>query len=135
MKYLLDTNPCVHALRKKGNPLVKQRLGTHPPGDIALCSVGVAELYYGAERSANPPKERALVDAFAVPYVCLPFDQPAADVYARVRADLESRGLPISENDYLIAAIALANNLILVTHNTKEFSRVPGLTLEDWEIP
>lgn len=135
MKYLLDTNACVQALRRKGSPLLKHRLGQHPPGEVVLCSVVVGELLYGAERSADPARERALADAFAAQFVSLPFDDAAARIYARTRYDLESQGLPISENDYLIAAVALANNLILVTHNTKEFSRVPGLSLEDWEIP
>ena len=134
MKYLLDTNPCVGYLRGK-NQLLLQRFGQHPAADIALCSVVVGELYYGVERSANPAKEQALVDAFTARFVSLAFDDTAARIYARIRYDLETRGLPISENDYLIAAVALANNLILVTHNTKEFSRVPGLNLEDWEIP
>jgi tRNA(fMet)-specific endonuclease VapC len=92
-------------------------------------------LYYGAARSTNPARERAAVDAFAAPFACLPFDHTAADVYATIRADLESRGLPIGANDYLIAAVALANNLTLVTHNTTEFTRVKGLVVEDWEIP
>jgi tRNA(fMet)-specific endonuclease VapC len=135
VKYLLDTNACVHCLRKKGNPLVPARLGTHPPSDIALCSVVVGELHYGAEGSANPAKEHAQVDAFAAPYVSLTFDDAAARIYGQIRHDLESRGLAIGANDYLVAAIALAHNLILVTHNTAEFSRVAGLVLEDWEIP
>jgi tRNA(fMet)-specific endonuclease VapC len=78
---------------------------------------------------------RQQVDAFVVPYDCLPFDDSCVKLYARLRADLETHGLLISENDYLIAAIALAHKLILITHNTSEFSRVQGLTLEDWEIP
>jgi tRNA(fMet)-specific endonuclease VapC len=134
MKYLLDTNPCIVYLRGK-NPLLLQRFRQHPPSDIAISSVVLAELYYGADRSTNPSRERAAVDAFAAPFVCLPFDRAAADVYAVIRVDLEARGLPISGHDYLIAAIALANNLTLVTHNTAEFSRVNGLALVDWEMP
>ena len=134
MIYLLDTNPCVQHLRGK-NQHVLRRFAQHPASDIGLCSVVLAELCYGANRSSNPAREQALVDAFAVQFASLPFNDTAARVYADVRYDLERQGLPISENDYLIAAIALANNLILVTHNTKEFSRVPGLTLEDWEVP
>lgn len=134
MKYLLDTNPCVVHLRGK-NQLLLQRFAQHPVADIALCSVVVGELHYGVERSANPARERVLVDTFTAQFVSLPLDDAAARIYARTRYDLETRGLPISENDYLIAAIALAHDLILVTHNTKEFSRVPGLSVEDWEIP
>lgn len=135
MKYLLDTNACVQCLRKKGNPLVLQRLLSHPPADVALCSVVVGELCHGAERSSDPRREQALVDAFVAQFTSLPYDDAAARIYAHVRHDLESRGLTIGASDYLIAGIALARNLTLVTHNTKEFSRVPGLTLEDWEVP
>ena len=134
MKYLLDTNVCVAHLRGK-NALVLHRFGLHPPTDLVLCSVVVGELCYGARRSLNPAREQALVDAFVAQFVSLPFDDAAARVYATIRHDLESRGLRIGENDLDIAAIALANNLVLVTHNTAEFSRVPGLTLEDWEVP
>jgi tRNA(fMet)-specific endonuclease VapC len=134
MKFLLDTTPCVVYLRGK-NSLLLQRFQRHTAADVALCTVVLAELYYGADKSNNLARGRSAVDAFAGPYACLPFDHRAADVYAGIRVDLESRGLPIGGNDYLIAAIALANNLTLVTHNTGEFSRVIGLSLEDWEVP
>ena len=96
---------------------------------------GLGELCYGSLKSTAPTREQTLVDSFVSQFVSLPFDDAAARSYAAVRHDLESRGVPIGENDYQIAAIALVHGLILVTHNTKEFSRVPGLTLEDWEIP
>lgn len=134
MKYLLDTTPCVAFLRGK-NPLLLQRFQQHAAAEISLSAVTLAELYYGAARSSKPARERTAVDAFAAPIVCLPFDERAADLYAAIRADLESRGLPIGANDYLIASIALANNLILVSHITSEFMRVSGLVVEDWEIP
>lgn len=134
MKYLLDTNACITYLRGK-NAYLLQQMGQHPSADIALCSVVAAELWHGAERSQNPVREHARVDALVGQFVNLPFDEPAARIYARIRHHIESQGLTIGGYDYLIAAIALANNLILVTHNTKEFSRIPGLTLEDWEVP
>jgi tRNA(fMet)-specific endonuclease VapC len=135
MKYLLDTNVCVQILRKKGSPLVKQRLGAHPPIDVVLCSIVVAELFYGAERSAKPTTGRQQTDAFIAHFKSLSVDEAVARVYGRIRSDLERLGRPIGQNDYLIAALAVANNLVLVTHNTIEFSRVPGLVLEDWETP
>lgn len=95
----------------------------------------LGELRYGAERSAAPAREHALIDAFTAPYLSLPFDDAAARIYAEIRAILAAAGTPIGPYDFQIAAIALAHDLILVTHNTKEFSRVPGLNLEDWEIP
>jgi tRNA(fMet)-specific endonuclease VapC len=122
-------------MRTRGHPLVQARLATHPPADIALCSVVVAELRYGAEASAHPPKEHAKIDAFAAQFVSLPFDDAAARLYAEIRRALASVGKQIGPYDTMIAAIALSHDLILVTHNTSEFGRVPGLKLEDWEIP
>jgi tRNA(fMet)-specific endonuclease VapC len=97
--------------------------------------VVIAELLYGAERSARPAANRAQVLAFAQAFASLPFDDGAADAFACLRADLEARGLPIGPYDMEIAAIALRHNLILVTHNTAEFGRIAGLRLEDWEAP
>lgn len=136
MTHLLDTNPCVHVLRQNGNPLVKARVAAAmPTGALVLCSVVVAELYYGAEKSNDPAAERAKVDAFIAQFLILPFDTPEAVEYAHIRADLERRGLPIGWNDYQVAAIARTNRLKLVTHDTAEFSRVPGLDVVDWELP
>jgi tRNA(fMet)-specific endonuclease VapC len=132
--FLLDTNVCVQYLRGK-NARVRQRLTAYPPHDIYLCSVVLSELYLGVLRSADPHKNRAEVDQFAAPFSSLPFDDAAADVYSRIRHDLEGRGVPIGPYDMQIAAIALVNGYTLVTHNTNEFSRVPGLALEDWEAP
>lgn len=134
MKYLLDTNVCIAYLRGK-NPLVRQRFALHPAADITLCSVVVGELRHGAEKGANPAAEHAKVDAFAAPYVSHPFDDAAAAVYGTIRHALEAAGQVIGPYDLQIAAIALARHLTLVTHNTAEFSRVPGLALEDWEVP
>jgi tRNA(fMet)-specific endonuclease VapC len=132
--YLLDTNVCVTYLRGK-SILVRQRLAAQVPLDIRLCSVVLTELYNGALRSANPAKNRANIDQFVAPYVSLPFDDAAADVCAQIRHLLETQGTPIGPYDLLIAAIALAAGCTLVSHNTVEFSRVPGLLLEDWEAP
>ncbi|MBX9623385.1 MAG: type II toxin-antitoxin system VapC family toxin [Gemmataceae bacterium] len=135
MTHLLDSNACVHLLRQRGHPLVRRRFRQHPPGALVLCSVVVGELYYGAERSNDPVGERAKTDAFVARFVSLDVDDRAAREYARVRADLQARGLPIGDNDTFIAAVALVHRLKLVTHNTAQFSRVHGLDIEDWEIP
>jgi tRNA(fMet)-specific endonuclease VapC len=132
--FLLDTNVCVQYLRGK-NVLVRQRLAACPAHEVRLCSVVLSELYVGVLRSAQPAKNRADVDQFAAPFASLPFDDAAADVYARIRHHLESQGTSIGPYDLQIAAIALANGCTLVTHNTTEFARVPGLGLEDWEMP
>ncbi len=91
------------------------------------------ELYAGALRSANPAKNRADVDQFAGAFASLPFTDGEAGICARIRHHLESLGTPIGPYDLQIAAIALANGCTPVTHNTREFSRVPGLVIEDWE--
>ena len=134
MTYLLDTNVWVAFLRNPNSPVVP-RLRARQPGDVCVCSVVVAELYYGCLRSANPAANRGKVEALMQPYRSLPFDDAAAEQYASVRRHLESLGAPIGPYDLQIAAIALANGCTLVTHNTEEFSRIPGLPLEDWQQP
>jgi tRNA(fMet)-specific endonuclease VapC len=132
MLYLLDTNACVSYLRRADSP-VRQRLAQHNIADIVICSVVYAELWYGALRNANPAQAQAQLASFLGNFVSLPLDDPAAEIAAAVRADLATKGSPIGPHDLLIAAIALANDLTLVTRNTREFGRVARLRLEDWE--
>lgn len=132
--YLLDSNVWITFLRKPGS-LVVPRLHSKIPAEIRVCTVVMAELYYGCLCSAKPLVNRAKIDALIAPYICLPFDEAAADHFATIRHHLESLGTPIGPYDMQIAAIALANGCILVSHNTREFRRVPGLILEDWEVP
>jgi tRNA(fMet)-specific endonuclease VapC len=134
VKYLLDTNTCVHFLRFQAGSLVAAKLSMANPGDVVLCSVVVAELLFGALRSRDVTKNVAQVRAFLAGFVSLPFHDRSAEEYAKVRTDLAAKGTPIGPNDLLIAAIALAHRLTLVTHNTGEFSRVVGLSLEDWQV-
>ncbi|MBD2022469.1 type II toxin-antitoxin system VapC family toxin [Leptolyngbya sp. FACHB-36] len=132
MIYLLDTNTCIVYLNQRVSS-VRQRLEALFPEEIAVCSVVKAELFYGALRSNNPERTLAKQRGFLDSFVSLPFDDAAAGVYAQIPVQLEAVGTPIGPNDLLIAAIALANHLILVTHNTREFSRVEALRLDDWE--
>ncbi|NMG18185.1 type II toxin-antitoxin system tRNA(fMet)-specific endonuclease VapC [Brasilonema bromeliae] len=132
MIYLLDTNACIVYLNRPVSG-VRRRLQSLSPQDIAVCSVVKAELFYGAMKSKNPTRTLALQEAFLNNFVSLPFDDTAARIYSRIRADLAALGTPIGPYDLQIAAIALANNLTLVTHNTGEFSRVEGLQISDWE--
>ena len=134
MLYLLDTNVCVVFIRGQ-NALLTQRVLARPWAEIHVCSVVKAELIYGTLRSARPAANRAKVDAFVKAFASLPFNDKEAEVQARLRFHLESLGMPIGPYDLEIASIALANQLTLVTHNVAEFSRVPGLTVEDWEVP
>ncbi len=132
MTHLLDTNSCVHHSRRELGSTVKERLAAAPPGSVAICSIVVAELHYGAHRSGRRTENLNQVQAFCRRFPSLPFDDKSAEEYGRIRAHLAVTGSLIGPNDLLIAAITLANNLTLVTNNTREFARVPGLRLEDW---
>ncbi len=133
MKYLLDTNVYITYFNQR-NPRLTQRLAMTVAQDKVLCSVVKAELFYGAYKSQHRAANLARINAFVGQSVSLPFDDIAAQLYGEIRADLERKGTPIGHHDLQIAAIALARNLTVVTHNTREFSRVPNLLLEDWEI-
>lgn len=133
MRYLLDTNVCVRFLNGR-SAAVRDRLLATATEDIAVCSVVKAELFYGAMRSANPSRTLERQQAFLSRFVSLPFGDESAILFGRVRAQLAGAGTPIGPYDLQIASIALANNLTLITHNTREFQRVEGLLLEDWEI-
>lgn len=133
MKYLLDTNTCIRHLNNR-SPNITARFHAIAEREIAICSVVKAELYLGAMKSRTPEITMHKQKGFAERFISLPFDDSAAMVYADIRAKLELAGTPIGSNDMQIAAIAVTHNLILVTHNTREFSRVPDLQLEDWEI-
>lgn len=110
------------------------KLTVTPPSEIAVCSIVKAELFTGAAKSQFPTRTLARQIAFLARFVSLPFDDAAATVYGSTRAALEKAGTPIGPNDLLIAAIALTHQLTLVTHNTREFARIAGLALEDWEL-
>jgi tRNA(fMet)-specific endonuclease VapC len=114
---------------------VTAKLAAAPPGTIFLCSVVIGELVYGAYHSgpSHVAANLALVANLQKQFASLPFDDRAAQEYGQLREYLGRLGLLIGPNDLLIAAISLANGLTLVTHNTNEFSRVPGLALEDWQ--
>lgn len=129
--YLLDTNVCIEFLRNR-NPGVFAKMASHSPTELFLCTVVLSELIYGAVRSDKPAAQLGLVAKFAATFSCLSLDNAAAEIHGQLRADLAALGTPIGPYDSQIAAIALANNLVLVTHDTAEFSRVPGLQLEDW---
>jgi tRNA(fMet)-specific endonuclease VapC len=132
MTYLLDANTCIRYLNGRSLSVVT-RVAATSPDQIVLCSVVKGEMWFGARRSADPAGNRARQDEFFAQFVTLSYDDAAADHYSRLRADLARIGKPIGPNDMMIAAIALAHELILVTHNTAEFSRIEGLSLEDWE--
>ena len=133
MKYLLDTNTCIRHLNRR-SPSITRRLHALSDADLVICSVVKAELFLGAMKSQFPQKTMQKQQAFVSRFESLPFDDSAALVYARIRGILEQAGTPVGSNDLMIASIAMANGLILVTHNTREFERIAGLEIEDWEI-
>ena len=132
MTYLADTNACINLLRQLNLPLVARWRATKA-SDIVLCSVVVYELRYGAERSSAPVREHAKLDLFLAAFSSLPFDDSCARRCAEIRHTLEFSGHVIGPHDLQIASIAVQHGLTVVTHNTREFARVPGLQWEDWE--
>ncbi len=130
MIYLLDTNICVHAIKR--HPEVLRNLQERSPDDLAVSAITLAELWFGAAKSSRPPRTRESVDAFLKPFEILSFEARAAGEYAEIRLQLEKEGRPIGERDLLIGAIARSRRLIVVTHNVREFSRISGLRVEDW---
>ncbi|TAJ81494.1 MAG: type II toxin-antitoxin system VapC family toxin [Gallionellaceae bacterium] len=132
MLYLPDTNVWIRHLNPAPS-ILKAKLSAHPSGQIVLCDVVKAELYYGAYKSARRETNLALLETLFSDFLSLPFDGEAARIFGDIRADLARKGTPIGPYDLQIAAIALANDCVLVTHNTGEFSRIEGLKLEAWE--
>ena len=133
MRYLLDTNVCIEILRGRNLPL-KSRLSSRHLDDLAISSVVWAELQCGVRLANHPERELTKLNTAFDLWQRIPFDDAAAVAYGDIRAELQRKGTLIGGNDMLIAATALACGLILVTHNTNEFLRVPGLVVEDWQI-
>lgn len=131
MNYCLDTNAVIDYLKGRSTNLLKQ-IQDKRPDRIKIPSIVRAELLFGALKSAQPDENRAKVELFLAPFEILDFDRSAADRYAHTRLELDKAGTPIGPNDLVIAATVLASSATLVTHNTREFSRVPGLLVEDW---
>jgi len=132
MRYLLDTNACIRYLNGRSLPLA-QKLLALPVTSVFVCSIVKAELFFGAAKSQMIEQKLARQISFLNQFVSLPFDDASAQIFGRIRAELARRGTPIGAYDLQIAAIALVNNVTLVSHNTNEFARVAGLMLEDWE--
>ncbi|AFZ45099.1 PilT protein domain protein [Halothece sp. PCC 7418] len=132
MSYLLDTNACIQYLNST-NHRIAEKLASLSPDDIFLCDIVKFELYYGAYRSAKQEDNLVTLGIFFDEFTSLPFDGKLAQICGYIRDHLNRKGTPIGVYDLQIASIALANNLVLVTHNLTEFSRVEGLKYEDWE--
>jgi tRNA(fMet)-specific endonuclease VapC len=135
MNYLLDTNICIYIIKKSPEKVIK-KLESIPndegKNEIYLSSVTVSDLFYGVEKSSQLEKNFEALKGFLTPFQIINFDHESAEVFGRVRSDLERKGTVIGPYDLQIASIAIAHDLVLVTNNIKEFKRVDGLNLENW---
>ena len=130
LRFLLETNLCIRALRDR-SPSLRERFNREADG-LAISTIVLTELLHGAAKSVRPQQNRREVENFAARLEVLPFDAPAADHAADIRATLERQGRPIGGDDLLIAGHARSRGLVVVTGNRGEFDRVEGLRCEDW---
>ena len=131
MKYMLDTNICIYAIKHKPDTVIRKFL-SHDPEELCISAITYAELMHGVEKSMAVERNRIAMSLFLSPITILQFDGQAAEEYGRIKTDLEKKGTPIGPMDTLIASHAKSRGLIIVTNNTREFNRVVGLTVEDW---
>ena len=131
MKYMLDTNICIYAIKNKPESVLK-RLKNNLDSGLCISAITLAELEHGVEKSANPEKNALALFQFLAILKVLPFDDLAAVEYGKICAFLQKKGMPIGTMDMLIAAHARTENFVLVTNNVREFERVPGLQIENW---
>jgi tRNA(fMet)-specific endonuclease VapC len=131
--YLLDTDIISYWMR--GDLQLIKKIKKFSPSELSLSMITLAEIYYGIEKSPVKKKERRVkIEQIKSQLEIYPFNGAAAVKYGNIRAALEKQGQPISERDLQIAAIALANKLCVVTHNTKEFGRIRKLSVQDWAL-
>ena len=131
MRYMLDTNICIYAIKNKPKEVI-ERLKEHEPGEICISSVTYAELIHGVEKSKAVNKNSIALTLLLADIEILPFDANAAESYGEIRAELERKGTPIGPLDMMIAGHAKSLGYTVVTNNTKEFERINGLRLENW---
>ena len=133
MKFMLDTNICIFTVKNKPQ-IVREAFNLHD-GQLCISAVTLMELIYGAEKSATPEKNLAVIEGFAARLEVLPFDNEAAAHTGMIRSELAKAGTPIGPYDHMIAGHARSRGLIVVTNNVREFERIPGLRVEDWVHP
>jgi tRNA(fMet)-specific endonuclease VapC len=131
MKYMLDTNMCIYLIKKQPKNIF-EKFRTLDLGDVCISSITLSELMYGVQKSQHQEKNKAALEEFLSPIDILSFDQDAAFCYGEIRALLEKSGMIIGPLDMMIAAHAKSVNAVIVTNNTKEFSRVVHLKIENW---
>lgn len=131
MRFMLDTDSCIALIKRKPTEALR-RIVSLSPGEAGISAVTLAELRFGVAKSAQGERNRQALDEFLLPLEIADFDAGAAGSYGKVRAALEEAGTPIGPLDTQIGAHALSLGAVLVTHNTREFSRISGLAVEDW---
>jgi tRNA(fMet)-specific endonuclease VapC len=129
-KYLLDTNIVIYVLKRRPKEVLE--IFNRNASRMAISSITLSELIFGAEKSLNVDKNLEAIEEFVSHLDVLPYDAKASQHYGQIKAALEKRGEIIGENDIHIAAHAISQGLILVTNNLREFKRVPNLALENW---
>lgn len=132
LKYLLDTNIVIYVLKRRPKEVLE--IFNRNASRMAISSITLSELIYGAEKSLNVDKNLEAIEEFVSHLDVLPYDAKASQHYGQIKAALEKRGEIICENDIHIAAHAISQGLILVTNNLREFKRVPNLALENWVL-
>jgi tRNA(fMet)-specific endonuclease VapC len=131
MIFMLDTNICIYIIKNRPTEVLR-KVKRFSPSALAISSITVCELEYGASKSSNPEKNRQTLMKFLVPFDVCPFNEQAASHYGNIRAYLDRTGNSIGAMDLLIAAHARSLSLTLVTNSPKEFEVVPGLRTENW---
>ena len=132
MKWMLDTDTCIAVIKK--HPVALKKLRGKSIGQVGLSSITLGELAFGAAKSSRPGEAHDALGEFLLALEMAPFDERTAMRYGEIRASLERRGRPIGPLDTLIGSHAHTLDVILVTHNTREFSRIEDLSLEDWTV-
>ena len=131
MRYMLDTNICIYAIKHKPEQVLR-KLRIHDPSEVCISSVTYAELIHGVEKSAAVEKNRLALSMLMATIEILDFDVSAADCYGKIRAALEKKGTPIGPLDMMIAGHAVSLGYVIVTNNVREFTRVDNLRIENW---
>lgn len=127
---MLDTDTCIYALKRSAYTM--RKMESYEVGDIAISSIVLAELQFGVHKSTHREKNRLRLQHFLQYLQVFQFDESAAESFGKIKAHLAHKGQLIGPMDMLIAAHALSTEVVLVTNNTKEFKRVPGLSVVDW---
>jgi tRNA(fMet)-specific endonuclease VapC len=133
LMYMLDTNICIYIKKQKPSQVL-EKFSHIPLDQLCLSVITFSELLYGAMKSQQVEQNLVYLQQLKAKLKVLPFDAEAAEIYGKIRTYLEKQGLPIGSNDLLIAAHAIRTRSVLVTNNTREFSRIPELKLENWAV-